>query len=89
MEEKIRLIWDFRGPDCEKTAKHYKIHLTEFLHTNNSVYFDFEDENSGDMDQDTYTIDVLTREEMELSNSHTNEKEEAVEEKISLKKRSQ
>ena len=44
MEEKIRLIWDFRGPDCEKTAKHYKIHLTEFLQTNNSVYFDFDDE---------------------------------------------
>ena len=55
----------------------------------NAIIFDFEDENSGDMDQDTYTIDVLTREEMELSNSHTNEKEEAVEEKISLKKRSQ
>ena len=44
MEEKIRLIWDFRGPDCEKTAKHYKIHLTEFLHTNNSLYYDFDNE---------------------------------------------
>ena len=37
--------------------------------------------------QDVYTIDVLTREEMKLSNSHTNEKGEAVEEKIHLKKR--
>ena len=43
MEEKIRLIWDFRGPDCEKIAKHYKIHLSDFLKTNNSVYFDFND----------------------------------------------
>ena len=43
MEEKIRLIWDFRGPDCEKTAKHFKIHLSEFLSANNSIYFDFND----------------------------------------------
>ena len=43
LEEKIRLIWDFRGPDCEKIAKHYKIHLSDFLNTNNSVYFDFND----------------------------------------------
>ena len=43
MEEKIRLIWDFRGPDCEKIAKHYKIHLSDFLNTNNSIYFDFND----------------------------------------------
>ena len=43
MEEKIRLIWDFRGPDCEKIAKHYKIHLSEFLSANNSIYFDFND----------------------------------------------
>ncbi len=41
MEEKIKLIWDFRGPDCEKIAKHYKIHLSEFLNSNNSLYFDF------------------------------------------------
>lgn len=40
MEEKIRLIWDFRGPDCNQTAKHYQIHLSEFLKANNSVYFD-------------------------------------------------
>ena len=37
--------------------------------------------------QDVYTIDVLTREEMKFSNSHTNEKGEAVDEKIHLKKR--
>jgi len=43
LEEKIRLIWDFRGPDCEKTAKHFKIHLSEFLCANNSIYFDFND----------------------------------------------
>ena len=27
---KIRLIWDFRGPDALETAKHHVIHLKEF-----------------------------------------------------------
>jgi len=53
----------------------------------NAIIFGTEDDDSGDYASSTYTIDVLTREEMKLSNSHTNEKGEAVEEKISLKKR--
>lgn len=27
---KIKLIWDFRGPTAEGTAKHHAIHLEEF-----------------------------------------------------------
>ncbi|MFM7022771.1 MAG: hypothetical protein ACKOXB_07305 [Flavobacteriales bacterium] len=27
---KIKMIWDFRGPDSEGIAKHHKIHLGEF-----------------------------------------------------------
>ena len=27
---KIKLIWDFRGPDALEMAKHHTIHLTEF-----------------------------------------------------------
>jgi len=27
---KIRLLWDFRGPDSLETAKHHVIHLKEF-----------------------------------------------------------
>ena len=54
----------------------------------NAIIFGTEDNmDSLDYASSTYTIDVLTREEMKLSNSHTNEKGEAVEEKISLKKR--
>ena len=54
----------------------------------NVIIFGTEDNmDSLDYASSTYTIDVLTREEMRLSNSHTNEKGEAVEEKISLKKR--
>ncbi|CAI8177462.1 MAG: Uncharacterised protein [Formosa sp. Hel1_33_131] len=29
--EKIKLIWDFRGPACSRTAAHFKIHLIEFF----------------------------------------------------------
>jgi len=27
---RIKLIWDFRGPDAEKTAVHHELHLKEF-----------------------------------------------------------
>ena len=27
---KIKLIWDFRGPDSKGIAEHHKIHLGEF-----------------------------------------------------------
>lgn len=30
MEQIIRLIWDFRGPDGHQTAEHHAIHLREF-----------------------------------------------------------
>lgn len=30
MNRKIRLIWEFRGPDALETAKHHVIHLKEF-----------------------------------------------------------
>lgn len=31
MERKIKLIWDFRGPDAAKTAEHHEIHLKEYI----------------------------------------------------------
>ena len=30
MDRKIRLLWDFRGPDSLETAKHHVVHLKEF-----------------------------------------------------------
>lgn len=30
MNRKIKLIWDFKGPDALETAKHHCIHLNEF-----------------------------------------------------------
>ncbi len=32
-ERKLKLIWDFRGPDAESTAAHHAIHLQEFVNT--------------------------------------------------------
>lgn len=33
MTERIKLIWDFRGPNAEKIAAHHAIHLKEFAQT--------------------------------------------------------
>ncbi len=30
MKKKIKLIWDFRGPESLKTAEHHCVHLNEF-----------------------------------------------------------
>lgn len=31
MSKKIKLIWEFRGPAAEQTAKHHVIHLKEYM----------------------------------------------------------
>lgn len=31
MEKKLKMVWDFRGPDALKTAEHHEIHLKEYL----------------------------------------------------------
>ncbi|WP_353085403.1 hypothetical protein [Flavobacterium sp.] len=31
MSNKIKLIWDFRGPDAAKIAEHHEFHLKEFI----------------------------------------------------------
>ncbi len=28
---KLKLIWDFRGPNAHKTAEHHNIHLKEYI----------------------------------------------------------
>lgn len=30
MEKRIKLIWDFRGPDSKAFAEHHVVHLREF-----------------------------------------------------------
>lgn len=34
MNRQLKLIWDFRGPNAEKTAEHHEIHLKDFLKMN-------------------------------------------------------
>jgi len=29
--KKLKLIWDFHGPDAQKIAEHHEIHLKEFI----------------------------------------------------------
>lgn len=31
----LKLIWDFKGPDADRTAKHHAIHLKEYIRNNN------------------------------------------------------
>lgn len=38
MNRKIKLIWDFRGPEALETAKHHCIHLKEFAAIDNLTY---------------------------------------------------
>lgn len=33
--QRIKLIWDFRGPDALHTAEHHRIHLDEYARTKN------------------------------------------------------
>lgn len=35
MEDKIKLIWDFRGPAAKNTAIHHEIHLKEYAKSEN------------------------------------------------------
>lgn len=38
MSRKIKLIWDFKGPDGLATAKHHCIHLKEFAQIDSLMY---------------------------------------------------
>lgn len=31
MERKLKLIWDFKGPNASKTAQHHEVHLKEYI----------------------------------------------------------
>ena len=40
MENKIRLVWDFRDVDALKTAEHQLTHLIEFMKNEDISYLD-------------------------------------------------
>lgn len=39
MSRKIKLIWDFRGPEAEQIAEHHAVHLREFSEKEKLAYF--------------------------------------------------
>jgi len=42
LERKIKLLWDFRGPDALETAKHHTIHLKEFAAIENLPFHEID-----------------------------------------------
>ena len=59
MNRKVKLIWDFRGPVAEQTAKHHCIHLKEFAERDGLTYFDIGDTVLSEM----YAIAFITVDE--------------------------
>jgi hypothetical protein len=31
VNRKIKLLWDFRGPDAQEVARHHAVHLSDFI----------------------------------------------------------
>ncbi len=49
MNRKIKLIWDFKGPEALETAKHHCIHLKEFTQIDNLPYHEVNHETVNEM----------------------------------------
>ena len=62
MENKIRLVWDFRGADALKTAEHQLIHLAEFMIKEDISYTDTSSEQISEL----YSICSLIIKESDL-----------------------
>lgn len=42
MNRKIKLLWDFRGPDAKETAIHHTIHLREFATLKQLTFYEID-----------------------------------------------
>ncbi len=62
MERRIKLIWDFKGPDALETAKHHCIHLREFSQLENLKYHEVDHKEFNEM----YTIAFITVDESNM-----------------------
>jgi len=40
MNRKIKVLWDFRGPDATKIAEHHKLHLQEYADQKQLILMD-------------------------------------------------
>ena len=48
MPRKIKLIWDFRGPSAQETAKHHVVHLNEYAQIEKLSFESIETESVSD-----------------------------------------
>ncbi|CAL2090111.1 conserved hypothetical protein [Tenacibaculum sp. 190524A05c] len=62
MERRIKLIWDFKGPDALETAKHHCIHLKEFSQLESLNYHEVDHNQLNEM----YTIAFITVDESNM-----------------------
>jgi len=56
MNRKLKLIWDFKGPDALETAKHHCIHLKEFTQIENLVYYEIDHQQLNEMHTIAFVI---------------------------------
>ncbi|MCZ2458930.1 MAG: hypothetical protein LC128_04825 [Chitinophagales bacterium] len=56
MEKKVKLIWDFIGPDAQKIAEHYEHHLQEFILKHNLKNMITGLENDSDVHSSSYMV---------------------------------
>ena len=54
--EKIKIIWDFRGPHGKNTAIHHEKHLKEFFEIENKKLFQSGTETLNELHHLTYVI---------------------------------
>jgi len=54
--EKIKLIWDFRGPHGKNTAIHHEKHLKEFFEIENKKLFESGTESLNELHHLVYTV---------------------------------
>ena len=62
MDRKLKLIWDFKGPNGLKTAEHHCIHLKEFA---NLEQLNYHEVNSLEI-TDMHSIAFITVDEIDM-----------------------
>ena len=62
MQRKIKLIWDFRGPEAFEIAKHHCVHLKEFAEKENLDYHEI----STNKVSDLYCLAFITVNEKDM-----------------------
>ncbi len=63
LNRKIRLIWDFRGPEAQEIAKHHCVHLKEFSEKENLNYHEI----SSKLISEMYSIAYITVDESDMT----------------------